>query len=508
MIRPARLALGAIVACLGAACSDANSITSPEESGAFRLNTRDALSTTPAAEPGPITSRLTGNVCADVSGENNRPGAALIAWQCHSGVNQQFTWQPSGEIRVFGDKCVDAAGGAGRDGDRVIIWTCHGGANQKWKLSARNEIRGIGDRCLAIEGGKATGGSPLAIRKCNGSDAQKWSVRTAAGQEPGPVAAPVTAPAAGSGALIGVAALPREYVQTSVASTPSGGRVIRVAAGGDLQAALDQAQLGDQVVLDAGATFVGNFVLRKKSGGSGWITIRSSGTLPAEGERMTAAKAGRLGLPKILTKQVGPAIATEPGAHHYRIMGVEIGATSAVTFSYSLVDLGTVEKSQNSLALTPHDLILDRVYVHGHAGLDFARCVALNSASSAVVDSYISECHGRGRDSQAIWGANGGGPIKIVNNYLEGAGEVVMFGGDDSRAAELLTHDVEIRRNHITRPVAWKGVWLVKNLLELKQGVRVLVEGNVLENHWADAQDGFAVVLKAVDQYGSAPWTT
>ncbi|MFL5576832.1 MAG: Ig-like domain-containing protein, partial [Gemmatimonadaceae bacterium] len=317
-----------------------------------------------------------------------------------------------------------------------------------------------------------------------------------------------TAPVQSPGAVVGVAELPRQYLQTSVASTPSGGQVIRVAAGGDLQAALDQAQLGDQVVLDAGATFVGNFTLPAKSSGSGWITIRSSGTLPAEGERMTAAKAAQYALPKILTGMTAPTIATAPGAHHYRIMGVEIGATTAVTFSYSLVNLGTVATEQNSLSVTPHHLILDRVYVHGHSGLDFARCVGMHAAAVAVIDSYVSECHGRGRDSQAVWGANGPGPFKIVNNYLEGAGEVVMFGGDDSRAQELLPHDIEVRHNHITRPAAWKGVWLVKNLLELKEGVRVLVEGNVLENHWADAQDGFAVVLKAVDQYGSAPWTT
>ena len=39
-------------------------------------------------------------------------------------------------------------------------------------------------------------------------------------------------------------------------------------------------------------------------------------------------------------------------------------------------------------------------------------------------------------------------PFKIVNNYLEGAGENVMFGGADPRIKNLVPSDIEIRRNH------------------------------------------------------------
>jgi hypothetical protein len=50
-------------------------------------------------------------------------------------------------------------------------------------------------------------------------------------------------------------------------------------------------------------------------------------------------------------------------------------------------------------------------------------------------------------------------------------------------------------------------VWSVKNLLELKVGRRVLVEGNVLEGTWVDAQAGYGVVLKSVNQDGAATWS-
>jgi hypothetical protein len=106
-----------------------------------------------------------------------------------------------------------------------------------------------------------------------------------------------------------------------------------------------------------------------------------------------------------------------------------------------------------------------------------------------------------------VAGWNGPGPFKIANNYLEGAGENVAFGGGDPTIPGLTPSDIEIRRNHVARPLSWKGVWLVKNVLELKHAQRVLIEGNVFENNWVDGQDGFAMVWKSVDQNGTAPWS-
>src|SRR5690349_8430927 len=65
-----------------------------------------------------------------------------------------------------------------------------------------------------------------------------------------------------------------------------GGRTIPVRASDNLQAKLDDARPGDTLVLDAGASWVGNFMLPPKSG-SGWITIRGSqeSKLPGPGQR-------------------------------------------------------------------------------------------------------------------------------------------------------------------------------------------------------------------------------
>jgi hypothetical protein len=299
--------------------------------------------------------------------------------------------------------------------------------------------------------------------------------------------------------------LPRASVDTRY--VPPTGKTMTVRAGGDLQAALDAARRGDAILLEAGARFVGNFTLPAKAG-SGWITLRSSaadGQLPPEGTRVTPSFAAAL--PKIVSPNSLSALRTAPRANHYRLIGVELTVAPDVMLNYGIVTLGDGSRAQNSRDEVPHNIVLDRVYVHGHASLNVNRCVALNSATTAVIDSYLAECHGKGFDSQAICGWNGPGPFKIVNNYLEGAGENLMFGGADPSIANLTPSDIEIRRNHFTRPVSWKGVWTVKNLFELKHAQRVLVEGNVFENNWVDGQDGFAILWKSVNQDGGAPWS-
>jgi hypothetical protein len=297
--------------------------------------------------------------------------------------------------------------------------------------------------------------------------------------------------------------LPRLFVDTRYVPPTGGTRTVR--AGENLQAALDAARPGDVILLEAGASFVGNFTLPAKTG-SQWIVIRSStpdANLPSAETRVSPAFAPAL--PKIVSPNTNAALRTVAGAHHYRLIGVEVTVASNVTKNDGIVLLG--DGAQNSLAKVPHHIILDRVYVHGHATLNLKACLALNSATSAVIDSYLAECHGKGFDSQAIGGWNGPGPFKIVNNYLEGAGENLMFGGADPSIRNLTPSDIEVRRNHFTRPVSWKGVWTVKNLFELKHAQRVLVEGNVFENHWADAQNGSAIVWKSVNQDGAAPWS-
>ncbi len=316
----------------------------------------------------------------------------------------------------------------------------------------------------------------------------------------------VIASAAGEAPL---AELPRAYVDT--AYSPPAGRTIAVPAGGNLQAALDAARPGDVITLEAGATFRGPFVLPNKPG-SGWIVVRTSaldGRLPPLGSRIDPSHA-RL-MPK-LEAASGSVLTAAAGAHHYRFVGIEVRPSDGA-FLYNLVQLGA---SETSLEMLPHQIVFDRCYLHGDPKKGARRGIAMNSRQTAVIDSYLSDFKEAGADSQAILGWNGSGPFKIVNNYLEAAGENVMFGGGaDPTIRELVPADIEIRRNHFAKPPTWKigdpayegTPWTVKNLFELKNARRVLIEGNLFEHNWAHAQAGFAIVLTVRNERGSAPWS-
>lgn len=300
--------------------------------------------------------------------------------------------------------------------------------------------------------------------------------------------------------------LPQATVSVSM---PMSTRTLTVNAGGNLQAALDSAKRGDEIVIQAGATFTGNFELKTKPGttANGWITVRTSALsqLPALGQRIDPAVHAAY-MPKIVTPNVLPAIATAFGQSNisgWRMVGLEIvvaqGAATQPQVQQGIIVIGTSGPTQTTVAQTPREIVLDRVYVHGQSNTNTKRCLSANGSDIAVIGSQLLECHGKGFDSQAIAAWNGPGPFLIENNRLEGAAEVIMFGGDLTSLPNLVASDITIRRNFLTRPMSWQGVWTVKNLFELKNAQRVLFEENVLENHWVDAQAGSSIVLGTAD---------
>src|SRR5256712_5077903 len=283
-------------------------------------------------------------------------------------------------------------------------------------------------------------------------------------------------------------ALPLVTLDTTAVS-PSG-RVIAVPAGGNLQAALNDAQPGDVIDLPARAAFVGNFTLPNKSGAA-WITVRSSlyARLPPPGSRVSPGDA--VSMPKLVSPNSVPALSTAPRAHHYRLIGIEITTTSPVNFNLVLLE----SPRQTSIDAVPTDIIADRCYIHGTPAAEIRRGGALNGARLSVIDSYLLDFHPRGADTQAIAGLDGPGPFKIVNNYLAAAGgEDILLGADPS-ILDLVPSDIEIRGNHFFKPLTWRvgdpayagAPWSGKKLFQLKDARPGLVDGKLFEYKWAHA---------------------
>jgi hypothetical protein len=269
---------------------------------------------------------------------------------------------------------------------------------------------------------------------------------------------------------------------------------ITVAAGGDLQKAIERARPGDIINVEAGATFTGPFTLTNKGAGEQYITIQtSSAARLAAGVRVGPAQSALM--PKLVSAGRGePALRTAPGAHHWRLVGLEIAQRDADAQLYDLVTLGDGSAAQDALEEVPHHLTIERCYIHAAADGQLKRGVALNSAATEILDSHLAGFKVKGQDSSAVGGWNGPGPYRIVNNHIESAGVSVLFGGAAGGLSVVPT-DIEFTRNTVTRPPEWRGVYTVKNLFELKNARRVSVTGNLFEHNWPDAQAGYAILF-------------
>lgn len=262
-----------------------------------------------------------------------------------------------------------------------------------------------------------------------------------------------------------------------------------VLAGQSLQTAINNAVAGDILSLEAGATFTGPISVTKE------ITIQSSrlAELPPD-VRVSPADAGKM--PRIITPGRGePALQVPIGTANVKLLGIELAQPELNAICYDLVRLGDSSVAQNTLEKAPHHIVIDRCYIHAHENGELKRGVALNSAHTDILNSYISGFKVKGQEAQAVAGWNGPGPFRIINTYLEGAGENFIYGGALPFIPNLLPADLEMRRCHLFKPPSWKGVWTVKNILELKTMRRAVIDGNIFDGNWLDAQQGYSILF-------------
>jgi hypothetical protein len=328
----------------------------------------------------------------------------------------------------------------------------------------------------------------------------------------------------------GPAQLPIATVSSAMADTPAPGSVVSVNAGGNLQTALNNAQCGDVIQLQAGATFTGKFTVPAKNCDiNHWIWIRTSSPnsdLPAEGQRATPCYAGvasLVGRPQyscsnptdVMAKVQNSSRGDGPfqlatGANFYRFIGLEI------TRAAGTPGLGRLISGEG----TYDHVVVDRSWLHGNPQDETNDGVNVDGATNvAVVDSYFNDFHcisttGQCTDAHAIAGGVSNtqdGPFLIQDNFLEASGEAILFGGG---AANLTPTDIQILGNHFWKPWQWMPgnpgfvggpdghPFIVKNHLELKNAVRVLIDSNLMENNWGGfSQDGSAILLTPKNQH-------
>ncbi len=270
-----------------------------------------------------------------------------------------------------------------------------------------------------------------------------------------------------------------------------------VPAGGDLQAALTKAQCGDRIELASGATFTGEFALPARACADNPIILTTAGTIPER--RILPSDAPQLAT--IRSGQVTAALSVFKTAG-WTIVGIK--------FDPNLFGAETLIHVQDSEAIE-----FDRVLMDAPDTVGQRRFILGNGKAITLRRSYCAGAWAQTKqDSQCFNAYDGAGPYTIRDNFLEAAGENVMFGGADSAAADKVPGTILVEDNYFTKRLAWKTLSqpnggpgrAVKNLFELKQAKGAIIRRNTFENNWADAQAGWAIVLTPRNDDGNAPW--
>jgi len=331
----------------------------------------------------------------------------------------------------------------------------------------------------------------------------------------------------------GPANLLQQCVYTATDGTPSPGPVVTATSCSDFTSKLAAVTAGETLVVPATITGCqGNWVLPAVSGADAnhWVTIRTDQVgnpgFPPEGTRATpcqigvSAVAGRPSYSCANPTRLMPQL--QCGTTNCQVLSLATGAAYYRLIGLEITNAPNIKVNNYLAALAGNHVILDRMVIHGQDNPTFAATgevkggVNVNAATyAAVIDSYLYYfmCVKGGAcvDSQAVAGGNGSaaaGPIKIVNNYLEASGESYIFGGG---SATTTPTDIEIRRNSSFKPLSWfmatggsgNPYPTIKNLGELKNAIRVLLEGNYYQNNWTGFQGdqfGLAVIMTPKNQ--------
>lgn len=249
------------------------------------------------------------------------------------------------------------------------------------------------------------------------------------------------------GLVIVIAQRTRDQMRPRRATADQGSE-IHVKRGENLQAAIDRAQYGQSIVLDAGVTYESPkghpFTLPDKGpntrGDADYITIRTSDLagLPAEGIRVTPDH--KKAMTTIVANAAPTAVEVQKNAHHYKFIGIEFTNKDATgVHAYALVS----NQQEQPQGTHPHHIIVDRCFLHPieetmnptATARSATRGFWIDGAEISLINSYVSGFGGTFRygqgliDSEAILVIVGPGPYHFVNNFLEGWYANIFMGG-------------------------------------------------------------------------------
>ncbi len=207
-----------------------------------------------------------------------------------------------------------------------------------------------------------------------------------------------------------------------------------------------------------------------------------------------------------------PAFQFAEKAHHYRIFGVQFSVVPMGVHEWrskAVYTDGSMYQGMFDIPASAHHITFDRCFITGldaperlfsgfYSGASY---VAWMNNHIEKISHWLPSGEAGDIEASAIQ-LTGGNYLKIVNNYIESTG-ITVFASDDFDGT---TTDVEMTGNHIHRPSRYRfgtqanqaegGLFYhARHLLELKRGIRWLVDGNRFDGNFATVNQGHIIAL-------------
>lgn len=341
-----------------------------------------------------------------------------------------------------------------------------------------------------------------------------------------------------AGSFSGPAELPRRVPDVNWTTPTINGTTWTPANSDELTTAVTALAVADPtlnhaIILSLGVTYSGNWRLPNRGAGSGWVyiytqekhdgtfaltpSVYTRGVTEAPGQRVaykdSIVKTGA-GC-KLAQVQNGgaantPTFSFDLAAHHYWFEGIEFSLGSAVavpiegghidTTGYTPVNPGVPVH----VADVPHHINAGHCIFRGDTVKQIRRGMYMNGSYIAARDCgawYIWEA---GADSQCFGYWNSPGALGVFNCFGESGGENVLGGGagpdvTDRPLPDDFMADVTIWNTHFTKDPTRSGI-VKKNLIEIKDTRRLLVQRCLVEHNTGEAQPGNTIPIVLINQ--------
>lgn len=259
--------------------------------------------------------------------------------------------------------------------------------------------------------------------------------------------------------------------------------------------AVNNANYGDEIVVDAGLVLTEQFIVPNKTWTSGWITVRvanAATTLPV-GVRVRPSDAADMFTLRS-TQVNGRALQPAPSSSHWRFIGVIFTNESGVDFADTLVNFHPSAAGWSSKTTAPHDYVFDRCRFKAapNALQDTRRGFAPGGYNIAAKDCWFDGFADVNTDSQAIGGLCWLSRFHAYNCYFQADDEDILLGGVnptalDGSLVDTIVQDIIIDKCEFAKATR---IYRNKNQFEIKWGERGVLCSCVIHGNRINAQNG------------------